>query len=218
MYPAGKSALLIHQTGAQYQSSTTWHETKLADLSIASVSEAPSYHSTNPYPETLPSYTPPARSHAVVRSSLVPQGSGTSTPRQQTIGLPPVPALPLRSQPNLNNFRIATWSSVSSNPNARHYQNVANRRLTAQRDPVDSLRRVMTDVSEQEQDRYITRPLEDPYLVGEVAAARARTERLARESGDDILLREDRQWDWFLGKLKEKQKTSLSSVVSQLLT
>ncbi|KAI1049935.1 hypothetical protein LB506_001447 [Fusarium annulatum] len=188
---------------AQYQSSTTWHETKLADLSIASVSEAPSYHSTNPYPETLPSYTPPARSHAVVRSSLVPQGSGTSTPRQQTIGLPPVPALPLRSQPNLNNFRIATWSSVSSNPNARHYQNVANRRLTAQRDPVDSLRRVMTDVSEQEQDRYITRPLEDPYLVGEVAAARARTERLARESGDDILLREDRQWDWFLARMRD---------------
>jgi hypothetical protein len=75
----------------------------------------------------------------------------------------------------------------------------------------------MTDVSEQEQERYITRPLEDPYLVGEVAAARARTERLARESGDDILLREDRQWDWFLGKLKKK-KTSLSSVVSPLLT
>ncbi|KAF4343834.1 hypothetical protein FBEOM_2195 [Fusarium beomiforme] len=163
------------------------------------VSEAPSYHSTNPYPETLPSYTPPVRTHAVARS-LVPPSSGTSTPtpRQQTIGLPPVPALPLRSQPNLNNFRIATWSSVSSNPAARHYQNVANRRLTAQRDPVDSLRRVMTDVSEQEQERYTTRPLEDPYLVGEVAAARARTERLARESGDDILLREDRQWDWFL--------------------
>ncbi|KAF4454800.1 hypothetical protein F53441_2742 [Fusarium austroafricanum] len=166
------------------------------------VSEAPSYHSTNPYPETLPSYTPPARTHAVVRNSLVPSSSGTSTPtpRQQTIGLPPVPALPLRSQPNLNNFRIATWSSVSSNPAARHYQNVANRRLTAQRDPVDSLRRVMTDISEQEQERYVTRPLEDPYLVGEVAATRARQERLARESGDDILQREDRQWDWFLGK------------------
>jgi hypothetical protein len=44
------------------------------------------------------------------------------------------------------------------------------------------------------------RPLEDPYLVGEVAAAQARRERLARESGDDILVREDRQWDWLLGK------------------
>lgn len=47
------------------------------------------------------------------------------------------------------------------------------------------------------------RPLEDPYLVGEEAAARARRERLARENpGDDILQREDRRWDWFLGMLR----------------
>lgn len=44
------------------------------------------------------------------------------------------------------------------------------------------------------------RPLEDPYLVGEEAAARARRERLARENGDDVLQREDRRWDWFLGR------------------
>jgi hypothetical protein len=178
------------------------------------VSEAPSYHSINPYPESLPSYTPPVRTHAVVRSSLVPSSSGTSTPtsRQQTIGLPPVPAAPLRSQPNLNNFRIATWSSVSSNPNARHYQNVANRRLTAttHRDPVDSLRRVMTDITEQDQERYVTRPLEDPYLVGEEAAARTRRERLARESGEDILIREDRQWDWFLARMKDSDERQRS--------
>lgn len=46
----------------------------------------------------------------------------------------------------------------------------------------------------------VVRPLEDPYLVGEVAAARARRERLARENGTDVLQREDRRWDWFLGK------------------
>lgn len=47
------------------------------------------------------------------------------------------------------------------------------------------------------------RPLEDPYLVGEEAAARARRERLARENpGDEILHREDRRWDWFLGMLQ----------------
>jgi hypothetical protein len=54
-------------------------------------------------------------------------------------------------------------------------------------------------IEEEERNRF--RPLEDPYLVGEEAAARARRERLARESGDDILIREDRRWDWFLGKL-----------------
>lgn len=44
------------------------------------------------------------------------------------------------------------------------------------------------------------RHLEDPHLVGEEAAARARRARLARENGDDVLLREDQRWDWFLGE------------------
>jgi hypothetical protein len=53
----------------------------------------------------------------------------------------------------------------------------------------------------------ILRPLEDPYLVGEVAAAKARRERLARENGDDILIREDRQWDWMLCKYLAQNRT-----------
>jgi len=46
------------------------------------------------------------------------------------------------------------------------------------------------------------RPQEDPWLVGEEAAERARRERLERERylGEEVLLREDRKWDWFLGK------------------
>lgn len=52
--------------------------------------------------------------------------------------------------------------------------------------------------SSSESSRF--RPLEDPYLVGEEAAARARRERLARENGDDVLYKEDRRWDWFLCK------------------
>ncbi|KKY36173.1 hypothetical protein UCDDA912_g03842 [Diaporthe ampelina] len=54
------------------------------------------------------------------------------------------------------------------------------------------------------------RPLEDPYLVGEVAAARARRERLARENTEDILHREDRRWDWFLGQVNEREERSTS--------
>lgn len=126
-----------------------------------------------------------------------------------------MPSGPVRGVPNLNNFRVATWSTVTSNPTARQYQRVAQRRMNAQRDPVDSLRRAMSAVSvaedqpqaqaqshsqSQESLETPSRPLEDPYLVGEVAAARARQERIAREHGDDILVREDRQWDWFLGK------------------
>lgn len=52
-------------------------------------------------------------------------------------------------------------------------------------------------------DPYKVRPLEDPYLVGEEAAAKARSERLARQNGDDVLIREDRHWDWFLGRFIE---------------
>lgn len=44
------------------------------------------------------------------------------------------------------------------------------------------------------------RPLEDPYLVGEAAAAEARRDRMARETGEDILIKEDQQWDWLLSK------------------
>lgn len=57
-----------------------------------------------------------------------------------------------------------------------------------------------TESPSNSEDRF--RPLEDPYLVGEVAAARARRERLARENGDDVLYKEDRRWDWFLSRFK----------------
>lgn len=43
------------------------------------------------------------------------------------------------------------------------------------------------------------RTLEDPMLVGEVAAERNRRERLRREEGWDVLEREDKIWDWLLG-------------------
>lgn len=46
------------------------------------------------------------------------------------------------------------------------------------------------------------RPLEDPELVGEDAAERARRERLRRE-GDEVLLREDKRWDWMLAQMDD---------------
>jgi hypothetical protein len=56
----------------------------------------------------------------------------------------------------------------------------------------------------EEEERNRVRLLEDPYLVGEEAAARARADRVARETspenGDEILIREDRRWDRFLGE------------------
>lgn len=83
-------------------------------------------------------------------------------------------------------------------------QRVAQRRVSAQRYPVDTMRRSRTLTDDlQDHSEPITRPLEDPHLVGEVAATQARNERLARETGNDILVREDRQWDWFLAQMRD---------------
>lgn len=46
------------------------------------------------------------------------------------------------------------------------------------------------------------RPLEDPELVGKDAADRARRDRLRRE-GDEVLLREDKRWDWMLAQMDD---------------
>jgi hypothetical protein len=64
-------------------------------------------------------------------------------------------------------------------------------------------------IEEEQRERLNrARPLEDPYLVGEEAAARARAERVAREErgrvegnrGEEVLVRENRRWDLFLGE------------------
>lgn len=195
------------------------------------VSDAPSYHSTLPPTEALPQYTPPARTgnstptNASSRPPMVPPANGSSL--LYGPGLPPIHDLPPRSRaPQMTDFRIPTWSTMHSNPTARHYQAVANRRATrgsssnsssrgggsaalnganSEQQVQGALRAVLGRLNEQEDERERTRsrPLEDPYLVGEEAAARARRERLARESGDDILIREDQRWDWFLGQIQD---------------
>ncbi len=43
------------------------------------------------------------------------------------------------------------------------------------------------------------RPLEDPDLVGVEAAERARRERVGR-LGNEVLIREDKRWEWLLGE------------------
>ena len=106
---------------------------------------------------------------------------------------------------SMHGFHIPTWSA-SNGPATRHYRNVAERRIASgryagQAEPMrrqNSNDRIIENEPPENTSSEI-RPLEDPYLVGEVAAAQARRERLARESGDDILIREDQQWDWLLG-------------------
>ncbi|KAH7358299.1 hypothetical protein B0T11DRAFT_102195 [Plectosphaerella cucumerina] len=192
------------------------------------ISEAPSYHSTAPYGESTPPYTPPGTT-TTSHSTNTTQPYGTPSPstsllpdnprvQHRTIGLPPIPPRG-STTPSLNNFIIPSWSVVNSNPT---YQNVARRRAQSDHsDPVASMRRafLLERVAEDEdsppasssvsRDRTpepssssgARRHLEDPHLVGEEAAAQARRRRLARERGNDILVQEDRQWNWFLAQM-----------------
>ncbi|KAK2600623.1 hypothetical protein N8I77_010144 [Diaporthe amygdali] len=180
------------------------------------ISEAPSYHTTVSTTEPIPPYSPPQNSSTNTASRAAHTGHTSLLPSHTahipSPGLPPIP--PARSSssdiPSLGAFRIPSWS-VSTNP---MYQRVATRRAQAAMSSGEGLvrnaARVLERVNEESSGSGSgsvspaggdgrVRPLEDPYLVGEVAAARARRERLARENGDDILHREDRRWDWFLG-------------------
>ncbi|KAI0552377.1 hypothetical protein F4679DRAFT_581676 [Xylaria curta] len=186
------------------------------------VSEAPSYH-TLPPNETVPAYTPPTNASTTTvtsRASTTPRQSSSMLPPSSSsfapgAGLPPIPRRSeMSSAPSLSQFQIPSWSSINSgNPQARLYQSVASRRAAAasagpsSSSAVDSalraaLSRVNAANAAAREDARV-RPLEDPYLVGEEAAARARNERLARKHGEDILIREDRRWDWWLAQMRD---------------
>lgn len=101
------------------------------------------------------------------------------------------------------------WSTRNA-PAERQYNSVIERRARAEKERQKAARKTggvigrpragTLDRTLEYSSSSVHRPLEDPYLVGEQAAAQARRERLSRETGDDILIREDQQWDWLLGK------------------
>ena len=189
----GRSNPAIHSTYTEHQESLT-----------TSVSEAPTYHSRQSTEQPPPSYTPRERTQA--RSRRQHQQPA----QQQTIGLPPIPPAPTPGVPSLHNFNIPTWSTRNAQ-SANQLHRVIERRVLAEAasSSINSRpgtpRRGNSVVMEEE---HTVRPLEDPYLVGEEAAAQAKRERLARERDDSILQMEEKQWDWllsmslFLGPLK----------------
>ncbi|KAM0333506.1 hypothetical protein ACHAQA_002169 [Verticillium albo-atrum] len=193
------------------------------------ISEAPSYHSVAPFPEAIPPYTPPGTTTTLHSTntaqpqprSLIPDIINPRETPRQTTGLPPIPPLGA-SAPRLSQFHIPTWSTVRANP---CYLNVARRRANSgNNDSVASIRRAMLLDRVLEDEDYapsapssssapapgpsspdMRRHLEDPHLVGEVAAAEAKRKRLARERGNDILVAEDRQWNFFLAQMGDSE-------------
>ncbi|ROV95432.1 hypothetical protein VMCG_08524 [Cytospora schulzeri] len=175
---------------------------------------------------------PGSRAHNSTVPSLLP----SHTAHIPTPGLPPIPPVgghhSTTDLPSLGAFRIPSWSTVNTNPT---YHRVANRRAQAAMSSSEGLLRNATRILERVNEEVGSaggaggagaggggsgaatpggdgrvRPLEDPYLVGEVAAARARRERLARENGDDVLHSEDRRWDWFLAQTKDWEERDVS--------
>ncbi|KIH87686.1 hypothetical protein SPBR_04991 [Sporothrix brasiliensis 5110] len=249
-------------------------------------SEAPTLHYTVPnsgYSSLLPPYTAPPvgsaeRVAAPPRHRSVPalqshsantvaarRGGSASAASATDAGT--VFALPARMDnvrrddiPDLSRFRVPSWSTISTSPNARLYHSVALRRVAAAEHAsaaaeIGGLMRRLAVLERMEQEEAAAsrrmaaaaahrnasagngnaggsasnnrsgngggnnaigrlstsngsfRPLEDPYLVGETAARRARAERMARENnthGEEALHREDRRWDWFLGQIKNR--------------
>ncbi|GAP90176.1 hypothetical protein SAMD00023353_4200170 [Rosellinia necatrix] len=206
------------------------------------ISEAPSYH-TLPPNEAVPAYTPPDTTSTTTTSAR----ASTTAPRQFSSMLPPMteprsnfargaglPPIPRRSEmssaPSISQFHIPPWSSIGSgNPQARHYQSVASRRVAASslaaggpgpsaiegalRAALNRAAAANADASDEGEDNDgggRLRPLEDPYLVGEEAAARARRERLARKHGEDVLIREDKRWDFWLAQMRDVEERERS--------
>lgn len=185
-------------------------------LTATTVSEVPSYRSRITYNEASPAYTATAVTSTTTAASSIrtPRdnnnnnnlvGSSSSSGRQ-TVGLPPLPPIAAPNAFNAHNFRIPTWSA-SNAPAARHYRNVAERRaidgqLQAAAEVVIGMREPPINQQSGSSEGPILRPLEDPYLVGEQAAAEARQQRIAREVGENMLREEDKQWDWMLAQMK----------------
>lgn len=65
---------------------------------------------------------------------------------------------------------------------------------------INPIAAIMQTLEEEEREKYRDRqrPLEDEELVGREAAERARQERIGW--GKEILMREDKRWDWLLGE------------------
>ncbi|KAI1419307.1 hypothetical protein F5Y12DRAFT_789177 [Xylaria sp. FL1777] len=218
---------VLHGLSPRRLSAEDFETASIRSAAPSYVSEAPSYH-TLPPNEAVPAYTPPATTTPSARgpnttrqgSSMLPPMSDSQSTFAHGTGLPPIPRRSeASSTPSLSQFHIAPWSSIGSgNPQARHYQSVANRRVAAASASASpssavegALRAALSRINAanaaaSEEDASLVRPLEDPYLVGEEAAARARNERLARKHGEDVLIHEDRNWDIWLAQMRNMEE------------
>ncbi|KAF2731686.1 hypothetical protein EJ04DRAFT_514447 [Polyplosphaeria fusca] len=183
------------------------------------VSEAPTYTSTPRHPGIN-----------LAPQSLLPPLS----PDQVTRGLPApryAPGFTDRAhgsiqEPHLNSFSVSSWTSTRTRNNSRQYNAVARRRANQEANTTAILNSLAAvppplttggspNASSTQLNAYPVQPgsssepvnpLEDPYLVGEEAATRARRARVYREMclhGQETQRYESRSWDFMLGQMED---------------
>ncbi|KAF2877414.1 hypothetical protein BDV95DRAFT_601812 [Massariosphaeria phaeospora] len=142
------------------------------------------------------------------------------------------------SAPEINLYNLNSWSSTRISNNSRQYNAVARRRADQAASTTALLNSISTvapppissghsnsnspSASTANVNAYPVQvgssiephnPLEDPYLVGEVAARRARAQRVYREMclhGEETIRYENRSWDFMWGQMgdwEERQKS-----------
>ncbi|KAF2200223.1 hypothetical protein GQ43DRAFT_472926 [Delitschia confertaspora ATCC 74209] len=191
--------------------------------SISIHSAAPSYVSDTP---TYASQCPTSHSNSFVAIPSTPQrGSGLPATPQYA------PGYHARSQSSLDVStygNVSSWSSTRSSVQGRQYHAVARRRASQAANAtaiLNSLSAVPppTNTSSPSSSQTnlgsaLTRstsypvttgpvsPLEDPYLVGEAAANKARQQRIYREMcirGEETARYESRSWEFMFGQMAD---------------
>ncbi|KAF2489297.1 hypothetical protein BU16DRAFT_177849 [Lophium mytilinum] len=204
------------------------------------VSDAPTYTSRRqsiPAPNATtnsPSRlsTTPSRATTSTPASASPPRLGLPSPRY-------APGFQSRahgssSDLSAHNYNISHWSNIHSNHQSRQYENVARRRasqavnttliintpLSTPLPPSTSHTTSSTALDSSAAGAYPadtvhtpTSPLEDPYLVGEEAAEKARKQRIYREMclrGEEALKHESKTWDFMLGQMADWEERERS--------
>ncbi|KAF2475737.1 uncharacterized protein BDR25DRAFT_300735 [Lindgomyces ingoldianus] len=198
------------------------------------VSETPTYTSRRPSIPTSSSLLPPLP----VSSTTTPheQARGLPAPRY-------APGFQSRAHGSVSDidslsFNIGSWSSTRTSHASRQYHAVARRRanqaanttailnsLNAVPPPMASSStggEVSPSASSTAMNTYPVQvgssnepfnPLEDPYLVGEEAAGRARAQRVYREMclrGEETVKYDSRSWEFMLAQMADWEERGKS--------
>ncbi|KAF2805542.1 uncharacterized protein BDZ99DRAFT_501749 [Mytilinidion resinicola] len=200
------------------------------------VSEAPTYTSRRqsiPTPNSTSRPSPTAR-RATTSTQAAPPRLGLPSPRY-------APGFQSRahgsaSDLSAHNYNISHWSNIHSNHQSRQYENVARRRANQAANTTALLHSLAavpppavvspataasagtspaasTTALDNLGGGVPTSPLEDPYLVGEEAAGRARQQRIYREMcmrGEEAVRLESKTWDFMLGQMADWEERERS--------